>query len=103
MASKRTTVKIGRHTLTLQDPGVGWVLDMEERCINPATGRTSLKLYAEELLKHVVVDPQGLTIEDFDHEDELLELVRVFKQFRRSEPATRKEKPAGAGKGDNPA
>ncbi len=101
--SKQVTKQIGRHLITMIDPGVEWTIEMEERAINPLTGRTSLKLYVEELLQNVVANPKGLSISDFDHEDELLELVRTFKSFRRPQSSPGKKEQSGAKEADTAA
>jgi hypothetical protein len=54
----------------------------------------SLKAYCEELFQNVVISPKGLTIADFDHEDELVDLVRTFKSFRRTQSSSGAQKPA---------
>ena len=80
-----TQVTVGKHHLVLQDPGISWVLDVEEgRAFNPVTGKLSLKLYAQEILRDVVVEPRGLEITDFTTVRELGDLVRAFKNFRES-------------------
>ena len=79
------TVRIGKHEITMQDPGVRWVLQTEDR--NRTTDGVSVIGYAEAILSEVVVSPRGLKIDDFDHENQVVELLRQFKLFRLPAPA----------------
>jgi hypothetical protein len=81
-AGQTKTVRIGRHDITLLNPGVRWVLDTQKRC-RDETGAFDAVAYTEAILEHCVVSPRGLTLDSFDHEEEVLELLRSFRAFRR--------------------
>jgi len=41
-------------------------------------------VYAQSLLDHVVTDPSGLTLDDFESVGELEEVIRQIEEFLRS-------------------
>jgi len=98
---REKSVKVGRHQLKMQDPGVRWVLQTEER--NRTPDGVSVIGYAEAILSDVVVSPKGLTIDDFDHESEIVELIKQFKQFRLPAPGVERSGKRGKGEAQDAA
>ncbi len=90
------TVRVGRYDITLLNPGVRWVLDTQKRC-RDETGAFDAVAYTEAILEHCVVSPKGLTLDSFDHEEEVLELLRSFRAFRRPSVEVAPGSPADKG------
>lgn len=65
--------------LRVVNPGMKWVLEAQDDATTP-TGRLSLLRYAERVLRDCVVG--GASIEDFQHEEEVLEFLRLFRLVR---------------------
>jgi len=84
---KQHKVKIGRHDLVMTDPGVEWVLEQQEEAQTP--NGFSARTYAKAILRDCVAPK--LAVGDFDHESEVVQLVREFTSFRRPRPAQTKE------------
>lgn len=80
MAAKQKIVTINEKEYTLQHPGVRWYAQHVDRC----TGKNGLSTerYMDGLLKNVVVQPQGLKLEDFDDDmagfEELMSEIEMF-------------------------
>jgi hypothetical protein len=74
---KTYTKKIGDTEYTAQFSGLSMKFDMADYSVAFKDGKqfTSNKLLAEYLLNNVIVDPNNLTIDDFENEDELTEVL----------------------------
>lgn len=81
MPARTKTVTVGGKEYTLQHPGVRWVIRLNDRALG-AIG-SSREKWIDEVLEHVVVEPPGLTIDDFDSYAELDELVTAIAAFLR--------------------
>jgi len=91
--------KDGPTDFLLRDPGVGWVVRTEEQCQMP-NGNVSYATYVERMLSDVVVQPQGLTLDDFAHESEMAKLYKEFKSFRLPKHTNPPEGAPGGADGD---
>ena len=82
---KQKTVEIKRtdgetDTYLLQYPGIRKVMEMIDDSMMP-NGILARSVYAEQLLKEVVVQPANLTIDDFDEREGLQTLVDEADEF----------------------
>lgn len=80
---KTTTVTINGKKYKLQHPGVRWYMENTDRCRN-MNGVIQTAVYAQSLLDHVVTDPVGLKLDDFDSVGELTELIQQIEEFLKS-------------------
>ena len=67
----QVTKEINGKEYTAQFAGMSVALDAMDKTHLDGTDTTSVTKFAEYLLKHVIVEPKGLTIDDFDHIDDL--------------------------------
>lgn len=76
-------VEVNGKTYELQHPGVKWCWELSDRCTDPRTGNLLRTKYAEELFRHVVVDPDNLKLDDecFDNAHEPTELVQKIEDY----------------------
>lgn len=81
--AKTATKTIRGKTYKLQHPGVMWYLQNTDRS-RDQNGVLQTATYVQNLLDHVVTDPQGLKVDDFESVDELMEVVREIEDFLKS-------------------
>lgn len=89
---KAVQVRIGELEFQLVNPGVRWVMQAQEECTLP-NGLLSIGRYAERVMRECVTG-RRLTLEDFRHENEVLEFLRIFRRIRQrsaQSPAEGKE------------
>lgn len=65
--------------LNVLNPGMRWVLEAQDSCTGPS-GRLAFGAYAERVLRDCVVG--GAKLDDFAHEDEVVEFLRCFRLMR---------------------
>lgn len=63
---KQQKIKLGNRQLTLQTLETRDVLEFQSTIVNVKSGQMDLIKATEYILSNVVVEPQGLTIEDFE-------------------------------------
>ncbi len=80
---KTETITIKGKQYKLQHPGVRWYLENTDACRGP-NGVIQTAKYAQNILDHVVTDPPGLKIDDFETVAEIEELVQTADSFLRS-------------------
>ena len=73
MAKKNYTVKktINGVEYTAQFNGISAALEAVDNCYTPGTQNISASKMADYLFEHVIVDPKGLTADDFDSLNEM--------------------------------
>jgi len=81
--AKTATVTVNGKMYKLQHPGVRWYMRNTDECRNNA-GVLLVERYAQNLLDHVVVDPAGLKLDDFESVSELEELIAQIERFCKS-------------------
>lgn len=82
--AKQKTIVVNEKEYKLQHPGVLWYTRMTDRCTN-RIGVIVKENYFTELLKNVIVDPQGITISSFDEDVAgLEEVIDEIERFLRS-------------------
>lgn len=64
----------------LQFPGIRKTMEIFDKVVQ-ANGQTSMAKSMEEYLKYVVVEPSGLTLDDFDERPGVMELYQACDQF----------------------
>ena len=82
---RQKTVEIKRQdggidTYLLQYPGVKTAMQILDNSLMP-NGLTSRTAYGEQLLQEVVVEPAGLTLDDFDEREGINELIDAADEF----------------------
>ena len=80
---KTETITIQGKQYKLQHPGVRWYLENSDACRGP-NGVIQTAKYTQNLLDHVVTDPPGLKVDDFETVGELEELTQKVDSFLRS-------------------
>ncbi|MEM3554209.1 MAG: hypothetical protein QXU79_00090 [Candidatus Micrarchaeaceae archaeon] len=80
---KTAEITVGGKKVRMVDPGVRAVLRAQEDCLMP-NGQLSLSRYVEYIGQRWCEPP--LTLDDFANEDEVVEFLRTWVEFRR--PAT---------------
>lgn len=80
---KTATVTVRGKEYKLQHPGVRWYLQNTDQCRNQA-GVLQIEKYAQSLLDHVVVEPVGLKLDDFDSISEVEELIQEIESFLKA-------------------
>jgi len=80
---KTATITVNGKTYKLQHPGIRWYMENSDRA-RGAGGAIQTAVYAQSLLDHVVADPAGLTLDDFESVGELEEVIRQIEEFLRS-------------------
>ena len=73
MAVKNYQVKktINGKEYIAQFAGMSVALDAIDSCYIEGSGNTSVKKLNEYLFEHVIVEPKGLTVDDFETVDEM--------------------------------
>ena len=100
MANKFYTVEkeINGKTYKAQFAGISTALRAVDSSYIEGTNNTSTEKLAEYLFKYILVEPKGLTIDDFDTMSEFNEVVAFLREvmsgdFRReTDKGTAKEK-----------
>ncbi|NMB25455.1 MAG: hypothetical protein GX986_07990 [Firmicutes bacterium] len=80
--AKTGMVTVRGKQYKLQHPGVRWYMENSDACRGP-NGALQTAPYTQSLLDHVVTDPVGLKLDDFDSIQEVEELVRQIESFLR--------------------
>lgn len=78
----RQTVTVGGREYKLQRPGVKWYFKHTDKSRN-RMGVLQSEDYIQGLLENVVVEPKGLTFDDFDSVKDLEDLVEAIESFLR--------------------
>lgn len=84
------TKEIRGKQYTAQFNGISAALAAVDESYIEGTSNTSVAKLAEYLFKHVIVEPKGLTADDFDNMDEFNEVVSFAREvmqgtFREAE------------------
>lgn len=82
-APKTKVVKIGGKDFKMQHPGVKWYMENTDACRN-ANGVVQTAKYAQSLLDFVVVEPNGMKVDDFESVADLEQLIQESETFLRS-------------------
>lgn len=72
-------IKLGKHTLTLQDISTKHKIMFQQELVD-AHGKLNIVGAIDYILKYVVVQPQGLTLDDFSFA-EASSLLNYTKDF----------------------
>lgn len=75
------TIRVGEREIKCVNPGVRWILETQKRC-RDEFGQLDPVKYVEAILRDCVVEPK-LRLDDFQHEDEIVEFLRGFRDARR--------------------
>lgn len=75
------TIRVGNREITCVNPGVRWILEAQKRS-RDEFGQLDPVKYVEAILRDCVVQPKGLSLDDFAHEDEIVEFLRGFRDGR---------------------
>lgn len=75
MNAYTVTKEINGKKYTAQYCGVRVALQMADTCTIEGSGNPSSLKLAQYCLDHVIIEPQGLTIDDFETLDDLSEVV----------------------------
>lgn len=96
MANNFYTVKkeINKKEYTAQFSGLSVALKAADENYIEGTSNTSIEKLADYLFKHVIVEPKGLTVDDFQTMDELNEVIKFASGVMKGE--FRKEADEGA-------
>lgn len=78
---KTFTIRVGNREIVCVNPGVRWILETQKRC-RDEFGQLDPVKYVEAILRECVVSPKGMTLDDFKHEDEVVEFLRGFRDGR---------------------
>lgn len=94
------TKEINGKEYTAQFQGMSFALEAIDRCYIDGTSNISVAKLSKHILSHIIVDPKGLTPDDFDDVDTLNEVVAWGRdvmqgKFRNAED-TRTTKRASA-------
>lgn len=82
MAKKTYTVKkeIGGKEYIAQFNGISTALDAVDSCYIDGTSNISTRKLNAFLLEHVIVEPKGLTFDDFDSVEELNKVTEFARE-----------------------
>lgn len=72
--------EIGGKEYVAQFAGLSVAQDMVDSTYIDGTATTSVKKLTEYVFKHGIVEPRGLTVDDFDDMDELSEVVAFGRE-----------------------
>lgn len=79
--AKQLKITVNKKEYIMQHPGARWYIQHTDRCTN-GNGVINQESYIDGLLKFVVVDPQGLTIDNFEEDmASLRKLVDEIEAF----------------------
>lgn len=92
--------KIGNTTYTAQFNGISAALDAVDATYIDGTSTTSLQKMAKYLLENVIVEPKGLTVDDFDTIEEFNEVTTWARQVMQGEFRPKEDKGAAERKGN---
>lgn len=87
MANKQYTVKkvINGTEYIAQFSGLSVALKAVDASYIEGSQNTSLEKLAEYLFAHIIVEPKGLTIDDFDSLDEFNQVIAFARQTMQGE------------------
>lgn len=68
-----------------QFAGVSVAIDAIDSCYIDGTGNTSVKKLNEYLFKHVIVEPSGLTSDDFETVEEMNAVTKFARDVMQGE------------------
>lgn len=77
--------KIGNTTYIAQFSGLSTALRAVDNSYIEGTNNTSLEKLSKYLFEYVIVEPKGLTVDDFDSLDEFNEVVSFGRQVMQGE------------------
>lgn len=82
MAAKSYTItkEINGKNYTAQFAGMSVALDALDSCYIDGTGNTSVKKLNKYLFDHVIVEPKGLTVDDFETIDEMNAVTKFARE-----------------------
>lgn len=82
MAVKSYTITktINGKEYTAQFAGMSVALDALDSCYIDGSGNTSVKKLNKYLFDHVIVDPKGLTVDDFETIEEMNEVTKFARE-----------------------
>lgn len=82
MAAKTYQVekKINGTTYVAQFAGMSVALDAIDSCYIDGSSNTSVKKLNKYLFDHVIVEPKGLTVDDFETVDEMNEVTAFARE-----------------------
>src|SRR5690606_26435867 len=80
---KPATLTVSGRTYKLRHPGGRRAMQNGDRA-RGTEGAIQTAVYAQSLLDHVVADPAGLTLDDFESVGELEGVIRQIEEFLRS-------------------
>jgi len=83
MAEKQKTITVGGKDYLLQRPKTKWYVENNDNCKN-RYGVLQQAKYFNSLLENIVVDPQGLKMDDFENIGDLETLIGEIESFLRS-------------------
>ena len=96
MATKFYTVEkeINGNNYKAQFSGLSLALKAVDECYIEGTNNTSVEKMSQYLFDKVIVDPKGLTVDDFDNMEELNEVIEFARNVMQGDvkPETAKGK-----------
>lgn len=101
MANKFYTVKkkIGKTTYTAQFNGLAAALKAVDDTYIEGSANTSTLKFAEYLFENVIVEPKGLTVDDFESMEEFNEVTTWARKVMQGEFRDKKNKDGAGSEG----
>lgn len=101
MAAKPYTVKkkIGGVEYTAQFNGISAALEATDNGYIDGTSTASVVKHTKYLLDNVIVDPKGLTVDDFDNMDDLNAVIGFARDVMQGNFRDKKEQSSANTKG----
>ena len=93
------TKEINKKMYTAQFGGLSVALKAVDASYIDGTSTTSVEKLAKYLFDHVIVEPKGLTIDDFEDLNEFNEVVSFARGVMQGEFRKEAERPAAEAKG----
>lgn len=75
--------EINGHKYTAQFNGFSQIYRMSDACYDPELKTTSTEKTTKYLFENVIVQPSGLTADDFDDFDELQEVIKFANEVMK--------------------
>lgn len=94
------TKEINGKTYKAQFSGISTSLKAMDESKIEGTDNTSLEKFAEYLFEHVIVEPKGLTTDDFDNMKEFNEVIAFARKTMNGEFRAEADKGTAARKGE---
>ena len=83
--------KINGKDYTAQFQGMSFALKAIDACYIDGTTTTSLEKLADYLFKNIIVEPNDLSIDDFDSMDELNEVITFAREVMQGDFRDKKD------------